>query len=117
MWAGHRRTAEASGRPLFGDPNQVSVILREVTGQLVAEIRKSIDSTARRCRRTREPRRCRAALELRLLELPAEFEAAVEIFDPFHVITRSGRRPSAIDGAGPAYAVAVGLAMRMDGAA
>ncbi|MBP8273182.1 MAG: type IV pilus assembly protein PilM [Acidobacteria bacterium] len=111
------------GRPLVPgvDPNQVSVILREVTGQLVAEIRKSIDfyrATAPIERVSRVVLSGGACDAEGLSELlAAEFEAAVEIFDPFHVITRSGRRPSAIDGAGPAYAVAVGLAMRMDGAA
>ena len=40
-----------------------------------------------------------------------------EVFDPFLKIARGGRRPSAIDVAGPSYAVAVGLAMRQDGAA
>lgn len=111
------------GRPLVPgvDPNQVSVILREVTGQLVAEIRKSIDfyrATAPIERVSRVVLSGGACDAEGLSDLlAAEFEAAVEIFDPFHAITRSGRRPSAIDGAGPAYAVAVGLAMRMDGAA
>jgi Tfp pilus assembly PilM family ATPase len=46
-----------------------------------------------------------------------EFDAPVEVFDPFLKIARGGRRRPAADGAGPGYAVAVGLAMREDGAA
>ena len=112
-----------SGRPLVPgvDPEHVSSILRDVTAQLVGEISKSIDfyrTTAPAERITRivlSGGACEA--EGLSAQLGAEFEAPVEVFDPFLKIARGGRRPSAIDGTGPSYAVAVGLAMRQDGAA
>lgn len=112
-----------AGRPLVPgvDPHQVTAILADVTTQLVAEISKSVDfyrATApieRVSRIVLSGGACGAEGLVALLG--AEFEAPVEVFDPFFKIARVGRRASAIDGAGPGFAVAVGLAMRQDGAA
>jgi len=111
------------GRPLVPgvDPGQVTAILVEVSTQLVAEIRKSIDfyrATApveRISRIVLSGGACGA--EALSVLLGAEFDAPVEVFDPFLKINRSSRRPSAIDGEGPGFAVPVGLARRQDGAA
>lgn len=111
------------GRPLVPgvDADQVAVILRDVTAQIVAEISKSIDfyrATApieRVSRIVLSGGGCGA--EGLTDMLAEEFRAPVEILDPFLRIGRSARRASSIDGAGPGYAVAVGLAMRQDGAA
>jgi Tfp pilus assembly PilM family ATPase len=46
--------------------------------------------------------------------LASEFDAPVDVFDPFRRVSRSSRTIGA-DAAGPAYAVAVGLAMRQEG--
>lgn len=111
------------GRPLVPgvDAAQVTSILVDVTTQLVSEISKSIDfyrATApieRVSRIVLSGGACAAESLAQLLG--HEFEAPVEVFDPFLKIARSGRRPSALDGEGPGFAVAVGLAMRQDGAA
>ncbi len=109
------------GRPLVPgvDPAQVTAILIDVTTQLVAEISKSIDfyrttSPVERVSRIVLSGGASGAEGLAAL-LGKEFDAPVEVFDPFLRIARSGRRASAIDGSGPGYAVAVGLAMRQDG--
>lgn len=111
------------GRPLVPgvDPSQVTAILIDVTTQLVTEIRKSIDfyrATAPIQRVSRvvvSGGACGAEALTALLE--TELEAAVEVFDPFLKVARTGRRADAVNGTGPAFAVAVGLAMRQDGAA
>ena len=102
------------------DPEQVLAILSEVTSQIVVEIRKSVDFY-RAARPVEAINRivvsggaCRAE-GLQAL-LTHEFEAPVEIADPFRRIARTGRRTPLTDGTGPAFAVAVGLAMRQDGA-
>jgi len=111
------------GRPLVPgvDPKQVTAILVDVTTQLVAEISKSIDfhrATSPVERITRIVLSGGACgMEALAALLGSEFGAPVEVFDPFLKIARAGRRPAATDGAGPAFAVAVGLAMRQDGAA
>jgi len=46
--------------------------------------------------------------------LASEFGAPVDVFDPFRRVARPSRGVG-IDAAGPAYAVAVGLAMRQEG--
>jgi Tfp pilus assembly PilM family ATPase len=46
--------------------------------------------------------------------LASEFGAPVDVFDPFRRVQRTGRVVGA-DAVGPAYAVAVGLAMRKEG--
>lgn len=111
------------GRPLVPgiDPSQVSAILVDVTTQLVTEIRKSIDFY-RAAAPTEHISRIVVSggahdAEGLMVLLENELEGPVEILDPFLKISRAGRRAPAVDGAGPAYAVAVGLAMREDGAA
>lgn len=111
-----------AGRPLVPgvEPAQVTAILVDVTTQLVSEISKTIDfyrATApieRISRIVLSGGACGAESLAALLG--REFDAPVEVFDPFLRIARTGRRPAAIDGTGPGYAVAVGLAMRQDGA-
>ena len=46
--------------------------------------------------------------------LASDFGAPVDVFDPFRRVTRPARAIGG-DAAGPAYAVAVGLAMRQEG--
>jgi Tfp pilus assembly PilM family ATPase len=46
--------------------------------------------------------------------LASEFGSPVDVFDPFRKIAKTGRAIGA-DLAGPAFAVAVGLAMREEG--
>lgn len=112
-----------AGRPLVPgvDAAQVTAILVEVSTQLVAEISKSIDfyrasrPSERISRIVLSGGACGAEALAALLG--REFDAPVEVFDPFLRVARAGRRPAALDGAGPRYAVAVGLAMRQDGAA
>jgi type IV pilus assembly protein PilM len=112
-----------AGRPLVPgvDSAQVTAILVDVTTQLVGEISKSIDfyrATAPMERVSRIVLSGGACMAESLMALLGrEFEAPVEVFDPFLKIARAGRRRSAIDGVGPGFAVAVGLAMRQDGAA
>ena len=118
----HGGHSEHGGRPLVPgvDPAQVTAILVDVSRQLVSEISKSIDfyrATApleRISRIVLSGGACGAEALASLLG--SEFDAPVEVFDPFHRIARTGRRAAAVDGAGPGYAVAVGLAMRQDGA-
>jgi type IV pilus assembly protein PilM len=101
------------------DPSQVTAILLDVTTQLVSEISKSVDfyrATApveKISRIVLSGGACGAEALSQLLG--HEFDAPVEVFDPFLRIGRTGRRPAALDGAGPGYAVAVGLAMRQGG--
>lgn len=99
---------------------QIDATLREVSGQLVMEIGKSIDfyrATApieRISRIVVSGGACAAAGLSELLA--AQFDAPVEVFDPFRAIDR--RRVSGLaSGAGPAFAVAVGLALRQGDAA
>ena len=111
------------GRPLVPgvDADQVLAVLLEVTTQIVAEARKSLDFF--RAASPSEPIQrvvlsggaCRA--EGLQAVLAHEFDAPVEVFDPFRRIVRAGRRPPMADATGPSFAVAVGLAMRQDGAA
>lgn len=111
------------GRPIVPgvDPTQVTAVLMEVTAQIVSEISKSIDfyrasASAEKITRVVISGGASRAEGLATL-LGHEFEAPVEMFDPFHKISRGGRRAPAADGDGPTFAVAVGLAMREDGAA
>jgi type IV pilus assembly protein PilM len=103
------------------DPDQAAAVLRDVSQQLVAEIGKSIDFY-----KATAPVEKVSRLVLSgggwgaegLSELlAAEFDAPVEVFDPFLRVDRSGKRPAGTDGAGPVFAVAVGLAMREEGRA
>jgi type IV pilus assembly protein PilM len=100
---------------------QVRAILRDVTAQLVAEIGKSIDffrTTASADRVSRVVVSGGACGAEGLSELlAAEFDASVETFDPFLGIERRRRGHPVAAGLGPAFAIAVGLALREDAAA
>lgn len=112
-----------TARPLVPgvDTAQVTATLIDVTTQIVTEISKSVEFYRASAPAEKISRvvvsggACRAEGLVELLG--HEFDAPVETFDPFLKISRSGRRPVATDGAGPAFAVAVGLAMRQDGVA
>jgi type IV pilus assembly protein PilM len=99
-------------------PDQVAAVLREASAQLVLEVRKTVDfyrATAPVEKVSRIVLSGGAYQAVGLVDLLAsEFGAPVDVFDPFRRVTRSSR---AIGGevAGPAYAVAVGLAMRQEG--
>jgi len=99
---------------------QVRAVLREVSSQLVSEISKTIEfyrATAPIEKVSRVVLSGGACAADSLSDLLAtEFDAPVEVFDPFRAIER--RRGAEVGGvAGPAFAVAVGLAMREGGAA
>jgi type IV pilus assembly protein PilM len=98
--------------------DQVASVLREASGQLVLEVRKTIDffrATAPIEKLSRIVLSGGAWQAVGLVDLLAsEFAAPVDIFDPFRRIARTSRSVGA-DVAGPAYAVAVGLAMRQEG--
>lgn len=99
-------------------PDQVTNVLREASGQLVLEVRKTIDfyrATAPVERLSRIVLSGGAWQAVGLVEmLASEFGAPVDVFDPFRRITRPSRGLG-VDVVGPAYAVAVGLAMRQEG--
>ena len=99
-------------------PEQVASVLREASGQLVLEVRKTIDffrATAPIERLSRIVLSGGAWQAVGLVDLLAsEFGAPVDVFDPFRKIARTARSVGS-DVAGPAYAVAVGLAMRQEG--
>lgn len=98
--------------------DQVAALLRDASSQLILEIRKTIDfyrATAPIEKLNRvvvSGGACQAEGLIDLLH--AEFDAPVEIFDPFRRVARR-RGAAGEDAAGPAYAVAVGLAMRRQG--
>jgi type IV pilus assembly protein PilM len=100
------------------NPDQVAAVLRDASAQLVLEVRKTIDfyrATAPVERLSRIVLSGGAWQAVGLVDLLAsEFGAPVDVFDPFRRVTRSARAVGA-DVAGPAYAVAVGLAMRQEG--
>lgn len=99
------------------NPEQVAAVLRDASAQLVLEVRKTIDfyrATAPVERLSRIVLSGGAWQAVGLVDLLAsEFGAPVDVFDPFRRVTRSARSVGA-DVAGPAYAVAVGLAMRQE---
>jgi type IV pilus assembly protein PilM len=103
-----------------GDVNadQVAGVLRDATSQLVLEIRKTVDfyrATAPVDKLSRVVLSGGAWQAVGLVDLlGSEFGAPVDVFDPFRRIGKSGRAIGA-DLAGPAFAVAVGLAMRQEG--
>jgi type IV pilus assembly protein PilM len=114
--------AAASRRVLHGqkstDDNGVSSVLREIHLQLIMEIRKTLDfywSTTKVLPLSRivlSGGACNVDGLSALLD--QEFNTAVELMDPFKLVTRSSRAVGAeLDG--PAYSVAVGLAMRREG--
>jgi type IV pilus assembly protein PilM len=100
-----------------GDDNGVAGVLREVHLQLIMEIRKTLDfywSTTKVMPLNRiilSGGACQVDGLSALLD--HEFNTAVERMDPFKQITRSARAVGA-DLEGPAYSVAVGLAMRRE---
>ncbi len=99
-------------------PDQVATVLREASGQLVQEVRKTVEfyrATAPVEKLSRVVVSGGAYQAVGLVDLFAsEFGAPVDVFDPFRRVSKSGRG-GAVDAAGPAYAVAVGLAMRQEG--
>ena len=96
-------------------PDQVTTVLREASAQLVQEVRKTVDfyrATAPVEKLSRVVVSGGAHQAVGLVDLFAsEFGAPVDVFDPFRRVSRSSRA----DASGPAYAVAVGLAMRNEG--
>ncbi len=98
--------------------DQVAAILREASAQLVLEVRKTVDfyrATAPVEKVNRIVLSGGAYQAVGLVDLLAhEFDAPVDVFDPFRRVNRPARAIGA-DVAGPAYAVAVGLAMRQEG--
>jgi type IV pilus assembly protein PilM len=99
-------------------PDQVAAVLREASAQLVQEVRKTVDfyrATAPVEKLSRIVVSGGAYQAVGLVDLFAsEFGAPVDVFDPFRRVGRSNRAGAA-EAAGPAYAVAVGLAMRHEG--
>ncbi len=99
-------------------PDQVAGVLREASAQLVLEIRKTVDfyrATSPIDRLSRVVLSGGAWEAVGLVDLLAsEFGAPVDVFDPFRRVQRPGRAVGA-DAVGPAFAVAVGLAMRKEG--
>ena len=97
---------------------QAASLLHDTSSQLVLEIRKSIDfyrATAPSEKLTRIVLSGGAWQAEGLVELlTAEFDAPVEVFDPFRRVARPKGAVGA-EAAGPAYAIAVGLAMRREG--
>jgi type IV pilus assembly protein PilM len=93
-------------------------VLREASAQLVLEVRKTVDfyrATSPADRLSRVVLSGGAWEAVGLVDLLAsEFGAPVDVFDPFRRVQRTGRVVGA-DAVGPAYAVAVGLAMRKEG--
>jgi type IV pilus assembly protein PilM len=98
-------------------PERIAGILREASAQLVLEVRKTIDfyrATAPVEKLSRVVLSGGVAEAVGLVELLAqEFQAPVELLDPFRRVAKPSRAIGA-DLGGPAYAVAVGLAMRQE---
>jgi type IV pilus assembly protein PilM len=97
------------------DTDRIADVLRDASGQLVLEVRKTMDffratSPVERVSRIVLSGGGWQALGL-VDQLAAEFNAPVDVFDPFRKVSKSARSVGA-EAAGPAYAVAVGLAMR-----
>lgn len=99
-------------------PDHVAGVLREASAQLVLEIRKTVDfyrATSPIDRLSRVVLSGGAWEAVGLVDLLAsEFGAPVDVFDPFRRVQRPARAVGA-EAVGPAYAVAVGLAMRKEG--
>jgi type IV pilus assembly protein PilM len=116
--------AAAANRILSGQfppdvsPEQVAAVLREASAQLVLEVRKTVDfyrATAPVEKLSRVVVSGGAYQAVGLVDLLAsEFGAPVDVLDPFRRVTKPSKAIGA-DAAGPAYAVAVGLAMRQEG--
>src|SRR6476661_599722 len=86
---------------------QVAAVLREASGQLVLEVRKTVDfyrATSPIDRLSRVVLSGGAWQAVGLVDLLAsEFGAPVDVFDPFRRITRPSRGIG-VDVVGPAYA-------------
>jgi len=99
-------------------PEQVSSVLRQASQQLVLEVRNTIDfyrATAPVEKLSRIVVSGGAYDAVGFVDMLAtEFGAPVDVLDPFRRITRPARGIG-VEAAGPAYAVAVGLAMRQEG--
>ena len=97
---------------------QAATVLRQASAQLVLEVRKTIDfyrATAPVEKLNRIVLSGGAYQAVGLVDLLAnEFGAPVDVFDPFRRVTRPSRALGA-ENTGPAYAIAVGLAMRQEG--
>jgi type IV pilus assembly protein PilM len=114
--AGIRRVLH--GQKNNNDESGVDAVLREVHLQLIMEVRKTLDfylSTTKAMPLNRIVLSGGACQVEGLPELlDQEFNTTVELLDPFKLISRSARAVGAeLDG--PAYSVAVGLAMRREG--
>lgn len=102
------------------DAAHVAGILRDVSTQLVAEVSKSVEFYRASApleaisRIVLSGGACQAEGLADLLT--SEFDAPIEVMNPFLRVGRSGRH-AATEGVEAIYAVAVGLAMRQDGAA
>jgi type IV pilus assembly protein PilM len=98
--------------------DQVAAVLREASAQLVLEVRKTVDfyrATAPVEKVSRLVLSGGAYEAVGLVDLLAsEFGAPVDVFDPFRRVTRPAKATGA-EITSPAYAVAVGLAMRQEG--
>jgi type IV pilus assembly protein PilM len=97
---------------------QATGLLRDTSSQLILEIRKTIDfyrATAPIDKLSRVVLSGGAWEAEGLVDLlTAEFGAPVDVFDPFRKVARPKGAVGA-EAAGPAYAVAVGLALRREG--
>jgi type IV pilus assembly protein PilM len=104
--------------PADVSPDQVAAVLREASAQLVLEVRKTVDfyrATAPVEKLSRIVVSGGAYQAVGLVDLLAsEFGAPVDVFDPFRRVTKPSRAIGA-EVTSPAYAVAVGLAMRQEG--
>jgi type IV pilus assembly protein PilM len=100
------------------DADLVASVLRDASSQLVNEVRKTIDfyrATAPVEKLGRIVLSGGAWQAVGLVDmLASEFATPVDVFDPFRKVSRPGRAIGA-DLAGPAFAVAVGLALRDEG--
>jgi type IV pilus assembly protein PilM len=98
--------------------DQVAAVLRQASSHLVLEIRNTIDfyrATAPVETLSRIVLSGGAYQAVGLVDLlSAEFGAPVDVFDPFRRVTKTSRSLG-VEAIGPAYAVAVGLAMRQEG--
>ena len=113
----------AAKRILYGQfpadvtAEQVGAVLREASAQLVLEVRKTIDfygATAPIDKLNRIVLSGGAYRAAGLIDLlGSEFGVPVDVFDPFRRVAKPGRAIGA-DVEGPAYAVAVGLALRQE---
>jgi type IV pilus assembly protein PilM len=96
---------------------KITGVLRDASAHLASEIRKSIDfyresdRTAALGRVAVSGGAWQAAGLFELLK--TELGAPVDVFDPFRHVSNAGAVGK--ESTGPAYAVAVGLAMRLDG--